>query len=148
MTLFELVNIIEDVAMSQPPVQMVVENDVYRLNEIADARYGVFAFTQGAHTTTPESDMITYNFTLFYVDRLSDDLRNQIEVQSVGVAVLDNILMTLLERGIIVGDYSLQHFNQRFTDMCAGVYASVALSAPKSMICPELYNNTQEKEVR
>lgn len=148
MTLYELIQIIEDVAIAQPSVQMVVENDVYRLNEIADARYGVFAFTQGAHAVTADNDLITYNLTLFYVDRLADDNSNQIEVQSTGVMVLDNILMTLSERGVVVGDYSLQPFNQRFADMCAGIYASVALSVPRTATCPELYDNMQGKEVR
>lgn len=148
MTLYELTQIIEDVAIAQPSVQMVVENDVYRLNEIADARYGVFAFTQGAHTATPDNDLITYNLTLFYVDRLADDNHNQIEVQSTGVLVLDNILMTLSERGVQVGDYSLQPFNQRFADMCAGIYATVALTVPRDVLCAEMFDNIAGKEVR
>lgn len=148
MTLYELVQIIEDVAIAQPSVQMVIENDVYRLNEIADARYGVFAFTQGAHQAVADGDFITYNLTLFYVDRLSDDYSNQLAVQSAGITTLDNILMTLGERGVQVGDYSLQPFNQRFADMCAGVYATVALTVPRDVLCPEMFDNIAGKEVR
>lgn len=148
MTLYELVQIIEDVAIAQPSVQMIVENDVYRLNEIADARYGVFAFTQGAHQAVADGDFITYNLILFYVDRLSDDYSNQLAVQSAGITTLDNILMTLSERGVQVGDYSLQPFNQRFADMCAGVYATVALTVPRDVLCPELFDIAKGKEVR
>lgn len=148
MTLYELVQIMEEVAMSQPSVQMVVENDVYRLNEIADARYGVFAFTQGAHQAVADSDYITYNFTLFYVDRLNDDYSNQLAVQSAGISTIDNILMTIAERGVVVGDYTLQPFNQRFADMCAGIYATVALTVPRDVLCPELFDTATGKEVR
>ena len=43
MTLKEAIKVIEVVASQQPSVNMIVENDVFRLNAKADARYGVFA---------------------------------------------------------------------------------------------------------
>ena len=42
MTLLELIKAMEVVASKQPSVKMVVENDIFRLNALADARYGVF----------------------------------------------------------------------------------------------------------
>ena len=78
MTLLELIKAIETVASRQPSVKMVVENDVFRLNSRADARYGVFAFTQGQHTASVESSAISYAFTFFYVDRLTNDRSNEL----------------------------------------------------------------------
>ena len=78
MTLVELIKTMEVIASHQPSIKMVVENDIFRLNTKADARYGVFAFVQGMHSTSIDSSVITYAFTLFYVDRLKNDRSNQI----------------------------------------------------------------------
>ena len=89
MTLLEVIRAIEDAAAHQPSVVMIIENDVLRLNSYADARYGAFVWTQGRHRTDPTNpDWIRYSFTLFYIDRLRNDIANQVEVQSVGARCL------------------------------------------------------------
>lgn len=138
MTLVEVIRAIELVASEQPSVNMVVRNDVFRLNAKSDARYGVFAWTQGQHSASADSQFFTYAFTFFYVDRLMSDLSNQIEVQSVGVQTLDNILRRLDDIGVfIASSYSFQPFNQRFLDECAGVFCNVTLQVPVSSVCAE-----------
>ena len=138
MTLVELIKTMEVIASHQPSIKMVVENDIFRLNTKADARYGVFAFVQGMHSTSIDSSVITYAFTLFYVDRLKNDRSNQIEIQSVGIQTLDNIIRQLDDLGIYSEtSYSFQVFNQRFTDDCAGVFCNVNLSVPVGSLCPE-----------
>lgn len=144
MTLVEVVKAMEAAAMSQPAVQTIVENDVFKLNSCPDARYGVFAFVQGQHSGSVDSDLMTYQFSLFYVDRLTHDRSNQIEVQSAGVSVLSNILRVLSEAGIVAGDYSFQPFNQRFSDECAGVYCTVGLSVLRDSSCGETYDAAQK----
>lgn len=132
----------EVVASHQPSVNMIVENDVFRLNNKSDALYGVFAFLQGQHTTSPDSDFINYAFTLFYVDRLKNDKSNQIEIQSTGIQTLDNIIRELDNLGIFTEQtYSFQVFNQRFLDECAGVFCNVTLSVPLGSICPEEFGD-------
>ena len=76
MTLLETIQKIEQVAMAQPSVRTIVENDVFKLNEHPEAKYGVFAFVQGQHTGSIESDLFTYRFSFFYVDRLRFDDAN------------------------------------------------------------------------
>lgn len=140
MTLLELIRTMEAVASHQPSVKMVVENDIFRLNAVQDAKYGVFAFVQGQHTATLASDLVTYTFTLFYVDRLKNDKSNQIEIQSVGVQTLDNIIRILDDLGICAErEYTFQVFNQRFVDECAGVFCNVNLSVPAGSVCPESF---------
>lgn len=138
MTLFEIIRRIEATAAKQPAVNMIVENDIFKLNACADARYGVFAWTQGAHTASTESDERRYQFSLFYVDRLTDNGGNQLQVQSVAVEVLNNILRELAEDWG-VEDWTIQTFNQRFTDVCSGAFASVVLSVPLGSVCAEDY---------
>lgn len=142
MTLLELIHTIESIASNQPSIKMVVENDVFRLNDRADAKYGVFAFVQGQHSSSIESNWINYTFTFFYVDRLKNDKSNQIEIQSVGIQTLDNIIRALDENGIYSNlTYTFQVFNQRFLDECAGVFCNVTLSVPPGSLCPEDFQN-------
>lgn len=140
MTLAQLIRVIEGVAMQQPSINMVVQNDVFRINSAPSLKYGVFAWTQGQHSGSING-MLTYSFTLFYVDRLTEDLSNQIEVQSVGCETIGNILRTLAEEyDVEVGGYTMQPFNQRFTDECAGVFCSVNLQVSPVSVCAEHYD--------
>ena len=140
MTLLETIRAMEVIASEQPSVNMVVENDIFRLNARADARYGVFSFVQGEHSTSLDTNFITYAFTLFYVDRLKNDRSNQIEIQSVGIQTLDNIIRTLEDTGIYAETgYSFQVFNQRFVDECAGVMCRVSLSVPLNSVCNDRF---------
>lgn len=140
MTLQEVIKIFEVVASQQPSVNMIVQNDIFRLNSKSDARYGVFGWTQGQHSTSAESSVFTYSFTFFYVDRLKHDVSNQIEVQSVGIQTLDNILRKLDDLGVYVNStYAFQTFNQRFLDECAGVFCDVSLQVPVSSVCSESF---------
>lgn len=137
MTLQEVIRAIEDAAAQQPTVNMIVENDVFRLNSYADALYGVFAWTQGRHRANIDDDYMRYSFTLFYVDRLRNDKANQVEIQSVGIDTLTNILRTLRDNGLEPETYEFQTFNQRFTDECAGVFCSVVFVADAGYVCAE-----------
>jgi hypothetical protein len=142
MTLVDLIKTLELVASHQPSVKMVVENDIFRLNNKADARYGVFAFVQGLHSTSVGSSVMSYAFTLYYVDRLKNDRSNQIEIQSVGIQTLDNIIRQLDDLGIYTEtSYSFHVFNQRFLDECAGVFCNVTLQVPVGSVCPESFED-------
>ena len=141
MTLQEVIRAIETAARLQPSVAMVVPNDIFRLNTLANARYGVFAWTQGRHRVTYTEDWRRYSFTLFYVDRLRNDKANEIEAQSVGMETLTNILRTLDGWGISPETYEFQTFNQRFSDECAGVFCSVIFLVSEDAACPEEYGD-------
>lgn len=140
MTLQETIKTIEVIASSQPSINMVVENDVFRLNLKPDARYGAFAWVQGQHSASVDKSLMTFSFTLFYVDRLKEDRSNQLEVQSVGIRTLDNMIRSLDSLGIYVSnDYTFQPFNQRFLDECAGVFCNVSMDVPVGDLCSERF---------
>ena len=140
MTLTQLIHTIETVAGGQPTIRSIVRNDIFRLNSLADARYGVFGWTQGQHASEIASSLITYRFTFFYIDRLTADQGNQIEIQSVGIQVLDNIIRLLEQSGVFPSsEWTYTTFNQRFLDECAGVFASVAFEVPVQGLCGESF---------
>lgn len=147
MTLMQVIKAFEIIASHQPSVNMIVQNDIFRLNSKSDARYGVFGWTQGIHTSGVESDMINYQFTFFYVDRLTEDKGNQIEIQSVGIETLDNIIREMDARGLFVDtNYTMQTFNQRFLDECAGVFCNVTFSVPAASLCSESFGDFLETD--
>lgn len=140
MNLYQTIRTIETVAAAQPDVRTIVREDVFRLNAYKDTQYGVFAWLQGEHRTDIDRGLIQYAFTFFYVDRLTDGARNELEVQSVGVETLDNILRTLADLGVIAaGEYGFRTFNERFADACAGVFVNVRLEVPKDTLCADDY---------
>jgi len=140
MTLTETIRQIETVASGTPSVSSIVRNDIFRLNSLPEAEYAVFGWTQGIHTASVESSLVTFQFTLFYIDRLRSDKRNEVEIQSVGIQVLDNIIRTLNENGVFCdSQYTFTTFRQRFLDECAGVFTNVYLTVPVSDLCEETY---------
>lgn len=144
MTLRDVIHKVELVASVQPSVAMIVRNDIYRLNACPAARYGAFAWTQGQHSGSVESGEMRYALTLFYVDRLTADRSNELEVQSCGVQTIDNVLRRLADLGLGVEGYTLQPFNQRFTDECAGVFTNVTLAAPINGVCADKFGDFNE----
>lgn len=145
MTLAQVIRAIEITASKQPAVNMIVRNDIYRLNAAPDARYGVFAWLQGQHSGSLGDSLVRYRFTLFYADRLTSDLSNQEQIQSTGIEVLTNILRCLDAQGFAVTDpYTFRTFNERFHDDCAGVFCDVSFAVPAGSDCAESfgdYNN-------
>lgn len=139
-TLFQVIKALEGIARQEPGVAMVVPGDVFRLNAIPDAKYGVFAWTQGQHREDSVRGILTVALTLFYVDRLTADKHNELEVQSVGVSILGDIFRRVSDIGIYVnGEIRYTTFTERFLDECAGAFAGVDLDVPLDWICPDDY---------
>lgn len=144
MTLQQLIKVVEKVASEQPSINMIVQNNVYRINQAPSLKYGVFAWLQGQHSGVTNG-MTSFKFTFFYVDRLLEDKSNQIEIHSVGCDTLSNILRTLESvYDLEIGSYTMQVFNQRFTDECAGVYCDATIQVLPNGLCPETYADFTE----
>lgn len=147
MTLFEVIRTLEHTAAMQPDVRTIVRNDIYRLNAAPKVKYGVFAWLQEDHTFAGGSDLQTFGFTLFYADRLTDGASNEVEIQSTGVEVLQNIIRQLDGLGIVAsGDVTIRAFNERFSDACAGAYARVRFEVPVGWLCGYDYKLPEKVE--
>lgn len=144
-TLLQTVKALENAAASEPPVQMIVRNDIFRLNQCPNAKYAAFGWLQGEHQDAGE--LMRFNFTLFYVDRLRFDKANELEIQSVGIQVLGNILGKVNELGLEPDGISYRTFNQRFADLCAGVYTTVTLEVPKGNTCVNEYEDYTNDDI-
>lgn len=150
MTLLDTIKLMESIAASQPSVHMIVRQDARRLNDCPDAKYGAFAWVQGTHTRPVGSDTIVYQFSVFYIDRLTADRKNETEIQSVGVQTLDNVIRGLYDTAGVydITDVAYTPFDYRFADECAGVYATIRIEvAANDGSCEEDYDYEQEIKI-
>lgn len=149
MTLLDTIRLMESIAAAQPTVNMIVRQDARRLNDCPDARYGAFAWVQGTHTRPVGSDTIVYQFSVFYIDRLTADRKNETEIQSVGVQTLDNVIRGLYDTAGVydITDVAYTPFDYRFADECAGVYATIRIEVSAESDCVEDYY-ISDKEIK
>lgn len=138
MTLVEIINNLQQIALTQPNVRTVTEGDIYQvMNENPSVVYDVFHLTQQTHAEDEDFDY--YRFNLFYVSRLVDDYDNRLQIQSIGKSVLSNIIRIFCERFEIdfPDNMNLTYvsFQEKFCDLTAGVYCNVVFQIPKNLIC-------------
>lgn len=143
MSVKEIIDALCAIALRQPAVGTVVENNVYRLKGIPDVKYGVFAYVQGRHTVDLLANQATVRLTLFYVDRVDTADRSETFVQSTGVDVLTNIVRTFLNKyeQDLGGDLTIQPFKELFTDDCAGDFAEVEIITDAYEGCEDEFDN-------
>ena len=140
MTLYETIDWLKKIALKHPNIGSASEGNIYEyMNANPSVKYGVFFITQGTHS---QDEMFNhFEFTLFYVDRLVDDMEeNRLQIQSIGKEILSNIITFFCEEFDAECDnITYQPFTQKFTDLTAGVYATITIDMPKDVICPEEY---------
>ena len=129
MTLRELYTFIEECVAQIPDIKTTIENDLLKINEMRDVKYGVFAITQNQHTSTLE--YMRFSLNLFYIDRLVNSQDNEVQIQSHAIEILRQLLRKL-EDTLSVSDAQYNVFSQRFQDLCAGAWAVVTISVPVS----------------
>ena len=114
-----------------PNIEFVVYGDVYELNHIQDVTYPAVVVTVGQHTSDLDSYNFNYRLNIFYVDRLTDDKENKIDVHANSITFI-NSLLKALDDEYIISDYEIYNFNERFNDVCAGAYVGCRIQMPIS----------------
>ena len=114
-----------------PNIEFVVYGDVYELNHIQDVTYPAVVVTVGQHTSNLDNYNFNYRLNIFYVDRLTDDKANKIDVHANSITFI-NSLLKALDDEYIISDYEIYNFNERFNDVCAGAYVGCRIQMPIS----------------
>lgn len=114
-----------------PNIKFVVYGDVYELNHIQNVTYPAVVVTVGQHTSNLDNYNFNYRLNIFYVDRLTDDKMNKIDVHANAIIFI-NSLLKALDDEYIISDYEIYNFNERFNDVCAGAYVSCRIQMPIS----------------
>lgn len=135
-----------------PNIEFVVYGDVYELNHIQNVTYPAVVVTVGQHTSNLDSYNFNYRLNIFYVDRLTDDKVNKIDVHAHAITFI-NSLLKALDDEYIISDYEIYNFNERFNDVCAGAYVGCRIQMPISecydfpdggVPMPEIINNLED----
>ena len=155
MILSNLNDLLIKTAMSNYLVNDAYAGDVYDINS-KENKYGCFVATPRTATRT-DGGTITYNYVLYFIDRLTEDEKNLDFVQSDAVSVLKGLLSFLEDEGYIQVDGLFQFtlFRHQFDDWCAGAYVEVNLIVSDdecgsndfvSFSCDDLIRQVEELE--
>ena len=128
-----LIKYIKDVAINNPLVRQTIDGDIYQINS-KENQYGVFCVT--GNVATRNDHTTTYEFTLFYVDRLLEDQSNKNVVQTDAIICIQSICNFINQNNENINistpiNYEL--FTQRFTDQCAGAFATINMEVEDSL---------------
>ena len=141
MTLQEIINGFNEISVKQPNIhQYIKSGNIYDLSTERNAKFSVFCVTQGTHTSNIVNGYTTYNLFLYYVDRLKSDGSNKIEIQSVALETLKNIIRTFRNKydaDIDTADFEV--FTERFSELCGGAYATISIISYEDN-CTEYYD--------
>ena len=137
MTLYQVIRQLEKIALTQHNVRYAGDGDLYRdLDSDPSIQYDVFYISQNQHSTVGDFDR--YNFNLFFISRQEDtEAGNALQIQSIGKEVIENVVRIFCDTydAEVYGTTYWQPFVQRFSDLCAGIYAIITLEVPKDSIC-------------
>ena len=129
MSLYSTTNKILSLCREEPNIFEAAEGSIYDyLNGRMDVAYPVMVLTQQQHLQdmSISTDFDTWTFQLFYVDRLTSDKSNRLQVQSTGLQSIRNVLNKLKqETDILSNTYTT--FTERFESLCAGAYAEFSM---------------------
>ena len=128
MKYYNLIETLKNISASHQIIQEFGEGDVYEYMNSGNHKYPCLFMTMS--TINSDTSSTDYNFTLFYIDRLTDDNSNRIYVQSTGISVIQQILQQIVSLNSDVeltsANYTL--FTEKFADYCGGAFCEVVLS--------------------
>ena len=128
MNYYNLLRTLKSLSNTHSLVNDYAEGDVYEYMNSGMHKYPCVFMTM--NNITSDSASTNYNFTMFYIDRLISDGSNKINVQSIGVQVIKQILSKLFDiyPEIEISSTEYTPFTEKFADDCAGVFCQISLS--------------------
>lgn len=145
MTYKEIIKIIKNISLALPDVESFYTGDVYEINKDQSVKYGSVVLTNQEHTFDNVNDQFQYNFVLFYIDRLTDDEANRVDVQTAGINALTTIVKTIEDYGCIIDNVRYNVFKERFNDWCSGVYGTFSIQVDDNDCVEEFEIITPDK---
>lgn len=137
MTLIEVIQLLNWVAQNQPNVNGIVKTgDIYDLNKDEyQQKYAAFCATQNTHSVN--EDFTIFSFTLFYVDRLTLDKSNKLEIQSTAVEFFANLIKTIMQKfpSLDWTNGDITTFTEKFSAECAGAFMTCSITTKNQSIC-------------
>lgn len=137
MKLYDVATTVLRLAQMDPTICFAEIGDIYELNHQQDIQYPAIVLTQNTHIGNLSTDQTVFNFTLFAIDRQTEDGKNKLEVQSWAVDVLNSALQHIEEErlGIVGDNYEIKVFSQRFESICAGAFVNISITVTNDTDC-------------
>lgn len=130
----EIVNLLTGICKQHPLVNDV-HYGIYHSSQCQDIQYGAIILTPESFST--DINTIGYSFNIMYVDRLTTDESNEIEIQSNGIDIIRGIVSILGEHEAGLFDYensiSINVFSRQFADNAAGAVGTINIQAPANI---------------
>lgn len=140
----QVVNWILNAAMELDNVNMAREGDIYAQNYVEDLEYPM-VFVSATQPVTENESYWTYNLTLYYFDRITEETQDRnavdgIYIRSNGVMVLSQLVNAIRHADWCYdlgydNNYTLFGETAVFADMCLGVYTQISVKVPKTTVC-------------
>lgn len=114
---------IKNLAAEQPMVNSTAIGDVYKILARPDIKYPIVTTDITGMNTTFYDDrepINTYTAYIWYVDRTKQDNTDVKTIQSDAVLTLQALVNDIIEATGISADFSINVFEQKFSDYCAG----------------------------
>lgn len=142
MTLKYLLNAISTKSINQKCINYAAAgSDIYQLNVLrVDAYPVLFTSPTGNHSVNENTTI--YELTLYYLDRLTEDNVNDIDIQSAAIEQLKNIVrhIATIDGVIRVSEeYSITNFieTEAFNDRLCGAYTTIQVEVLNNFVCPD-----------
>lgn len=139
MQLSEFIRIVNKECLNHILVNNAYYGDVYKNLNSGKQVYPVTNLTIESVNEDTDNDLMTFNGTLIYVDMLTNDSSNKIDVQSAGITILSQILDRLVN--VNLGWSTTQRnytiFTEKFADLCGGAFVNFSMSVHIDKICDD-----------
>lgn len=140
----QVVNWILEKAVTLDNVNMAREGDIYAQNYLEGLEYPM-VFVSATQPVTETESYWTYNLTLYYFDKITDECQDRgavdgIYIRSNGVTVLSKLVNLIRNADWVLDlgyDNSYHLFGETacFADLLLGVYTQIAIKVPKTSVC-------------
>lgn len=132
MNFIQILNRLEAYSLSLPYVNSTNTGDIYEfLNGNPGVKYASVNIDINQSTRT--DNLVNYSIFLYYVDRLSEDKSNWMEIKTTAEQVLNSIINYAAKIGDVNDGWTINFFEQQFADYCAGGYVQFILEVPNEM---------------
>lgn len=140
----QVVNWILKEAVGLDNVNFAAQGNIYEINSMEVTKYPL-VWVSAVQPVTETENYWTYNLTLYYFDRLEDQVEdpgdgNSLISQSNGIVTLSRLVNIIRNADWCLdlgwnNNYTLFSATPVFSDYCTGVYTQIVLKVPKTTLC-------------
>ena len=125
-------------------VNFAMEGNIYEINSMECTQYPL-VFASSVRPAVEHEDYFSYYITLYYFDRLKEEVEDLNDAQSViirsnGIQALSSLVKRIREFPEVIdvpfeNQYTCFGSTFVFSDYCLGCYTEIEIKLPKTTLC-------------